>query len=287
MDDLRARAQSLYGQADDAAGLPRAAFAQAAGDMQGRLADMAIDPMLTPSAARVASNIGDAAAAVDPAIGFRELDILRRQSAIPAGTIGNNAERALGAAMIDGIDEFIETVDPQLGSVVREARDMWSRLRRSEVVEAAIERAGRQASGFENGLRVQFRAILNNPRLVRGFTQAERDVMEGVVRGTPFGNLMRQVGKLGIGLGGNSNALGATAGAIMGGTMGGPLAGVIVPALATGARAVSDSMTSRLATALPGYIAAGPAAQTLPQVGRGIIEELTLRAGRAAPLGLQ
>lgn len=274
MDDIRAAATRLYDQADTAV-MPRSGLTATAQQVQDDAARMAMDPMLTPTAARVVDNVTDAATAPDPNISFRELDILRRQAGIAAGDITNRPQAAIGAQVQDAIDTFIENTDPQTSAVLKEARDLWGRLRRSEIVERAIENAGRQASGFENGIRIQFRQILNNPRVARSFTQAERDAMEQVIRGTPLGNAMRWLGKLGVGLTQNTNAVGATLGAGVGAALGGPIGAVALPAVATAARKGAEITTQRAAENLVPLIASG-GIPNLPQLAPAIREAMGL-----------
>jgi hypothetical protein len=302
MAAVRTRAEQLYNQADQAAPLPRSGFAPVA---QGAIDDaqrLGLDDMLTPNANRVADRLTDAATSPDPNIGMRELDILRRQAAIPAGDVANRPQAAIGSRMIQAIDDFIDATDPGTAGALREARDMWARLRRSEVIENAIERAGRQATGFENGIRVQFRQLLNNPRAIRGFTQAERDAIEAVVKGTPVGNALRLVGKLGYDLQANTNALGATLGMAMGtgagavlGPGGAAVGAIALPAVASMARAGAARTTETAARAIPAMIAGNviPAARQMPEATRNIIEALMRRQTAAMtreadlPAGLQ
>jgi hypothetical protein len=284
MDDLRARATALYNQADNAAALPRTGLAPAVQGITDDARNLAMDPMLTPTASRVADNLADAATSPDPNITFRELDVLRRQANIPAGDFTNSAQAAIGSRMIEGIDDFIDQADPALSQVLGEARDMWSRLRRSETIENAISRARNQASGFENGIRVQFRQLLNNPRAMRGFTAAEREAIEGVVQGTTIGNAMRLLGKFGFDFQQNTNALGAALGAGAGSLMGGGLATAIaVPAVGSAARFMSERMTNAGANRVLGLLAAG-GMQNMPRVSQaGVNAAQTGLLGGVAP----
>jgi hypothetical protein len=104
------------------------------------------------------------------------------------------ADAALGVAMIDSIDEFLDSATPSAfarGAVkasdvvpkYKVARELWGRARRSELVNEAFEKAARQASGFENGLVTQFRRILNNKNQKRYFKPQEIAAMDDVVKG--------------------------------------------------------------------------------------------------------
>jgi hypothetical protein len=86
-------------------------------------------------------------------------------------------------------------------AIVR-ARSLWSRMRKSEMLEEALEKAERRAASTgsggntDNAIRQNIRAILDNPKKVRGFSTEEREALERVVRGGPIQNVMRLVGKL-------------------------------------------------------------------------------------------
>jgi hypothetical protein len=247
LDDLKAAASRIYAQADNTPGMPRADFAAQAVGTLDDAARAGMDDMLTPGAARVAGKIDDAAASADPTIGFRELDILRKQAGVPAGNVTNRTEAAIGSKFIGAIDDFIDNADPQLSGALREARNMWGQLRRSELIGAAMDKAKNTASGFENGLRIEFRKILNNPKLLRGFNEQEIAAIKSVVAGTPMGNLLRQVGRIGIGLSGQSNGLGASIGGIAGTAAGGPLGGIAAVGAGTVAKALAERTTRKAA----------------------------------------
>lgn len=280
MDDLRAGAERLYAQADQVTGMPRGDFANAAQGMLDDAVRKGMDADLTPGAAKVADRITDAATGVDPNIGFRELDILRRKAAVPAGNLANRTESALGSGMIEGIDDFIDTADPNLGGVVKEARDMWARLRRSDTIQAAMKRAEEAASGYENGLAIEFRRILKSDKLSRGFSDAEKKAMQAVVRGTPFGNFFRQVGKMGIGLNRQSNGLGAMVGGLAGGATLGPIGGLLFPAIGTVAKAGTNAAKRSAAKRAAALIQAGgtPPVQGLGAPAQGVLEMIARRA---------
>jgi len=262
MDEIRSAADALYTQADQAAPLSRPDFLRSAIEGVETAAEHGADPILTPQGVRALELMADSAVQPDPTIGLRELDRLRQYTNAPSGNIANRQEQTIGGIARQTIDDFVDNADPSVSGVLREARDLWGRLRRSEVVDTAIEKAGRGASGFENGLRIEFRRILNNPRLSRGFTQAERDAMEQVIKGTPLGNAMRLLGKFGLDLRQNTNAVGASIGAVTGGMLGGTAGMIALPAVASVSRRLAEKTTDAAARRLQTLIAAG----TLPEV---------------------
>lgn len=297
---LRAEASAIYNAADNAV-LPRQSFTGEAQNMVANAARQGMDGDLTPGAAKVADRITDAANAPDPNLPFSELDILRRKAGVPAGNLSNRTESAIGSQFVGAIDDFVEGVDPALSKEIGRAREMWGRLRRSELIETAIAKAQNQASGFENGLRVQFRAILNNPKLLRGFSEAERKAIREVVDGTTFGNVMKKLGVVGMnggqggtGLGMATGAgMGATVGTMIGGPFGGAIGGLLPLAIGTGAKKLAERATAKAAERAQGIVAAGgvrgPVA-TLPAATQAQIEAMLRRgllplAAEAAPSG--
>jgi hypothetical protein len=265
-DELQQRASAIYQQADETGPIAsRAAFGEFVGDVADRANRAGMDADLTPGAARVMDRLQTAADDLNPGIGFREMDILRRKAAVPAGNVANRPEQSIASQMIDRIDDFVANADANVGAQVKEAREMWGILRRSEKVSDAIAKATDTASGFENGLRIEFRKILNNPKLRRGFSKDEINAIQQVVRGTKTGNLMRQLGRVGIGISGQSNGLGAAVGAIGGSLVGGPVGSVVVPALGTAAKFAAERTTRLAADRALQMVAARQAINAIPR----------------------
>lgn len=121
----------------------------------------------------------------------------------------NNIERARPSDIAGGAEGF---------QAVKEARKFWSAARKLSDVERVITRASltdNPASAIKTG----FRTILTNPSKVRGFTKAERELMEKAARTgfVPdalriFGSRLNPIIALGsgTGFGGTSAALAAS-----------------------------------------------------------------------------
>ena len=116
------------------------------------------------------------------------------------------ADSRLGNIAIEKIDNFLDDVGGQVvegkhaGQAFKSARDLWQRARKAETLEQAIVNAENQASGFENGIRTQFRQILKriDSGKLKGYTSEEREAIKKVVQGTKAGNVARFLGKFGI-----------------------------------------------------------------------------------------
>lgn len=181
-------------------------------------------------------------------------------------------ERKFGGMIVDALDNFA-TRSPlitngsvpanQVAPLMREARATAQRNIKARTVEEAIERARNAASGFENGLRVEFRKLLNSPKARAGFTQVELDAFKDIVRGTSTQNLAAQFGRLGIGIG-TKTAKGALLPAIAGGSAGlavDPLVGAGTVALASGVKYAAARNAEKVADRTTKLVLAGKQAQ--------------------------
>ena len=242
---------------------------------------------LTPNSARSVQIMDDASArmATEPtaALPFRSLDQMRRQAGAAAGNVTNKTDQRAGMEIIEGLDDMVRNLSPDdvvagdvkvLQETIPKARDLWSRMTKSQLVDDAIE-AGENnyLSGGSSGVRNQFARILRNPKLSRGFSDAEKAAMRRVVNGTMpeqilnlLGGGIAQIGQIGAGFG-----LGGVPGALAG------------MATSAGFRKASEAVSSRNAEIARALVANGRV-NTLPQASdqaRQITEALLRRVGAA------
>ena len=148
------------------------------------------------------------------------------------------AERRFASIVIDRLDNFMESLhagrvisgDPEKAvGLLKKGIEGWAQFRKAEMIENAIELAKTQASGFENGLRIQFRQILRNPKKLRGFTEEEKRALRQVVGGTSAQNILTMLGRFGFDISKLGNKSSFMPGALVGGTA---LSAGVVPAAA-------------------------------------------------------
>lgn len=181
-----------------------------------------------------------------------EIDILRRVANSAAKSIEPD-EKRLGKIMIDKIDDFLDTAgkgelsrtDRNIGAKYKDARQLWRRAKKSELIEEAFSKADLQATGFENGIRTQFRSILNNKNKSKGFTKEELDAMRQVVKGTSLQNVAKMIGRFGFSEGQASNMLMGSAGVAGGAALGGPAGAVAVPIIGQISRNLAAKLTRK------------------------------------------
>lgn len=282
-EQLRAASAQAYKQADQA-GLvvsPKA-FGDMVDDIAAKMTTEGIDRTIHPKAVAALKRLTEAKGA-QPTLG--EIDTLRRVVRSAAAS-NDPSERRLANIMIDRIDDFVLNLKPsdvvagdamKATSALNKARDFWSRMRKSEMIGNAVERAKNTAASsgsggnIDNAIRQRIRAILDNPKQARGFTAEERELMTRVVRGAPVQNLARLVGKLSPEGNGLMLMLHGVGGYASGG------ASLPLAVVGYGAKRFADSATARNVDALSRLIRSGgtfPQPQMLPAQQRALLEAI-------------
>lgn len=201
-----------------------------------------------------------------------DLDEMRQILKDAASSV-DPADRRVAMMLRDKLDEFVES--PPQGAVIagrgpegaealRQARDFYSRMRKSDVIEdltkdAELSAPNFSGSGLENALRTQFRNLAKNDRKMRLFTQEERAAIEAVAKGSGMANALRFIGRfaptgvVSTGIGGGA---GAGVGALFGGPVGAGIGAAVVPAVGMTGRLGATALT-RSAASRAGDIARG------------------------------
>jgi len=228
-DDLRTAASQAYQRADDAGVIFTPEGMQRLNqDVQTTLADFGYHPQLQP---RVGVVLGELERLGTGNVTLKGVDQLRR-IANAARMSADPSEQTLGRKLIDHIDDFVVSARPgevlagdqAAGSAaIREGRQLWGAVRKSEMLDDALGKADLRAAStgsggnLDNATRQNVRRLLDNPRTRAGFTPDEVAALESVVRGTPTQNSLRLLGKLspsgnGLMAAMNAGAAGATGG---------------------------------------------------------------------------
>lgn len=276
--DIKAQAGDMYKAADQAGVIVKNdSFKNFSDNLQKHIADEGLSKRLHSGALGALQDIEEAATSGQP-ITLKGIDLLRQNVGDVAATAGTSGERRLAGIMRDKMDDYLQSIDsnhvlagdPQAATqVLSQARDVWSTYKKSalidDLIDGAKNRSNFTASGYENGLRTEFRALAQNNDKMRGFTQDERDAIHQIVRGGPMDNFFRGAGRF-VSRGPVSAGLtvGATA-------LGGPVAGAGVAAGAEGARWAATRGTlnniESLQNLIKGYT---PQTPPLPPPGPGI-----------------
>lgn len=164
-------------------------------------------------------------------------------------------EAGLGSRMVNEIDDFLDGMSPkalntgsiaaaEIGKKHKVARTLYGRAKKSETIQEAITKAGDTASGYENGLRIEFRKILNSRRKSKYFDAGELDAMRGLVKGDTTQNFAKLLGRFGFNEGNATNVVGAAIGGGAGYAAFGPAGTLAVPVAGTVARKVASRLTA-------------------------------------------
>lgn len=133
---------------------------------------------------------------------------------------------------------------PAAAQILKEAAENWGAAKRADQVDLQLTRADRQAaksgtgSNIENAMRQRIATLLDNPKRTIGYSDAEKQAMEDIVRGTAARNTLRKVGKVGVDGGLSLLLHGGTALTTHG-------ANLPIAAAGTVARKVGEALTTR------------------------------------------
>ena len=258
LDDLRQSAKAQYDIADAAEGaIPLGVYSTFVTKLNSKLKSEGADKMLHPRATRVMELMTSSA---DAPAKLQNLQILRRQFGAAAKSAEPD-ERRLGALAVEKLDDFVENSAGELGGVLKEGRQLWARMRKAELIEETIAKASTRASGVESGLRNEFSKLYRNKKLMRGFSEPEKNAIKSVFEGTVGRNTLRILGGLSLGEGQRRNVLSALVGGGVGMAAMGPgggMAGLAGPAIVGGiSQKLAEAGTKRRAQ-LARAVAAGP-----------------------------
>ena len=173
-EGLRKHGSMLYKAADEA-GLrfEGPAYTEFVDRLSTKLMSEGLDDVLYPKTSRI-HRLMNETIGTNPSL--QELNTLRRQYG-DAAESPDPAERRLGKMGRDAVDRFVESSDSATGSVLKEARQTWGQMRKTEVVERAIAKGRKAKAGIESGLRAEFaklyRAHIDGNKKMRGFSDEE------------------------------------------------------------------------------------------------------------------
>lgn len=255
-DEIATETRNLYNtqSARQAEYRPQAA-GQLADDIQNRLRQARISEKQAPQVYDAVDGLRNPMFGANHRI--QDFDETRRLLNQLAGSVTDPVQAGAAQRAIRSIDAFTlrppngaaldDVVARQAGRDLAQARSSAAAGFRSERLMHAMERAtntaGATHSGgnLQNELQKAARTILNNPKQLRGFNQAERDALQQIARGTVAGSVVRRIAKV---LGGGGG-LGQLASGSAGAAMFGPVGAVAMPAAGMLANRIGSGMAQR------------------------------------------
>lgn len=234
--------------------------------------DRGLDVDVTPKSAKALERFKALTEA--DSVSLRDVERARAVAQNAAASI-DAPEKALGTRIINSVDDFLDDAGTNIfdkgatadiGKKYRTARKLWGQARRSELLQEAVTKAKDQATGFENGLRVQIRSIINNKKQRKFFNKDELSAMKRVVQGTKGANLAKLFGRLGFSESQATNIVGGALGAGAGAAVFGAPGAVAVPLLGNMSRKLAQRLTAKNAAFADQVIRAGKDAEKIAKV---------------------
>lgn len=249
IDRLKSSAREVYKEIDDlGAVVDRGRVTGLIRDLNSTIKGEGFNRRIHP---KVSAALQEISTNTNKDLKVTELDVLRKVARSAAASIEPEEQR-LGNMMVSKIDDFMDNIEASdlvggkagnVGEKYRHARQLWQRAKKAEDIEFIFEKAKNQASGFENGLRTQFRSLLNNKKKIKNYTKEEVDAMQKVVRGGGVENAAKALGKFGFSEGQATSMLLGSLGVAGGAAIGGGAGAVAVPLVGQVSKNLAQKLT--------------------------------------------
>jgi len=269
-EGLKETASNIYKQIDQSGAVVKQENLNRLNNMmQARLKKSGYHPRLHPKVNVFIDELGKVA---EQNANVTDIDITRRML--------NNAkmsadpdEKRVAMIASDMVDDFMDNLGKsdfaagggEIGDMYKDARNLWGRAKKSELIEEAFRKAETQATGFENGIRRQLDAIRRNTKKWNKFSPEEKKAITQVIQGTKSSNLTKMLGRFAFSEGQASNMLmgymgmggGGAVGGMLGGGLGGGIGAVVVPAIGQTSRKLAQKLTVKNARLADAVVRAG------------------------------
>lgn len=254
VDELRKAATALYKQIDNAGIIIKdTSYQKLVQDITNTLAKHGATDFNEPRTI-AALRLMEREAVPGTHMMFTGLDNLRQIT----GRIiadGTKSEKAAAYKVRDEIDDFFENLKPQdvlsknpqqAVQWLTTARNLWSRMRKSEDIEKLIDKAAATSSEwsgkFGDALRREFSKVARNERAMSRYSPEEQEAIKEVARGTVPANIFHFIGKFSP-----HNIAQSVAGGFAGRELFGTAGEIAVPAVGLASRYVGQTLTKRAA----------------------------------------
>jgi len=158
-------------------------------------------PSLEPKAATAIDQIKKDLEDAGPNVTFEDMDVARRV-ARKVLTSPDKNERAVAHTIIDGIDDYIGSLNSKEGDALTTARDLFARGSKLDTIERLVTKAqdsvgaNQTRTKLDNAIRQQFKSLKGNVRAFSQFDPQEQKAIKLIVDGKPIQNAARWIGKV-------------------------------------------------------------------------------------------
>jgi hypothetical protein len=258
-------------------------------DMKNVTADLRAEGYTSTGFPKIAGAVNELTSSTQPK-DWTELQALRKIIRGAQKSIDPD-EKRLGSILLDGFDNYLMKVDQTkievgdskvLSKTWAEARDAYSKMKKSEIFtdmleEAKLDKSKFTQSGAENSMATQLRQLAKNDKRMAMFTSEERDAIRKAAEGDNAQYLLKFFGKF------------APTGVITGGVTGGityhdPFTGAVIAAATLAAKAGAtkyrmgtiEELANQMRTGSKPVVTGG-ATRVLPALGtQAVIQSPTL-----------
>jgi hypothetical protein len=251
IDQLRSASNAAYKAAEQAGAVFKPAaydnfFSSLVPDIRKAGFDVNLHPKVSAVLTRLEAEQGKPQT-------LENLEILRRVT--KSATASPEAdERRIAGMVQDRLDNFVANAGPadiMAGNAavavpaLQQARKLWSQASKADTIETLMDRAklsapNFSASGMENAIRIEFKALAKNERKMRLFTDAEQDAIRKVAMGDLPVNALRELGRFG-----SPGVVGTSLSSGLGLMLGGPIGAVALPVAGRAARVGAEALQTR------------------------------------------
>lgn len=213
IEELSTQAKAAYQAAENAGVVFKPqAYSAAVDDWFSRAANRSLDPTLTPASVAAFKRLEELKGMPLTLQTMEQQRRILNLAAKQAAQIGNAADEAIANSTIRRLDDFVQNNANVLlsggnprdaANALKEARSLWRMSAKAEQISNLVENATLRAqnysqSGMDNALKTEFMALARDPRKLRGFTDAEQELIKKVVNGSPLEKAARAVGKFAV-----------------------------------------------------------------------------------------
>ena len=265
IDELKSKSRELYKSIDDSgAKINEDSYLDLVVNIRDKVKTEGHRAKLNPKSEAV---LRELESEIDMTHKVSDIDSLRKVAQQAAGSI-EPADARMGSIIIDEIDDYLDNLKPKdirgdiapekIGKTYQQARELWRRNKKVNLLEDADIRADLAASGYENGLRQEFTRILKDKKKRRAFNAKEIREMEAIAKGTKGSNAAKFLGKFGLSEGRATSMVGSSI-AALGGTAatGSPLGGAAALSAGQFSKKLAQRLTRGKATFADAIVRAG------------------------------
>jgi hypothetical protein len=251
---LKETSRAVYKELDESGVMIKPkAFDNLVGNIETSLKEAKFKPRL---AKETDSVLREFKSELGKAQSLSDIDSLRQAAQGTITGVSKPNDIRLIGVITDTIDDYLADANPanftkgtvkpsEIMPKYKAAQDLWGRAKRSELIEDAFERAGTAKSGFENGLRDEFKRVLRNKKQRRFFKPKEIEAMKEVVQGTTGANISKLIGRFGFSEGLATNIIGGSISTTAGAKLLGAPGAVLLPTIGQVSRKLAQKLTRK------------------------------------------